>query len=244
MSELDKNYWNEKVSKQGEYPEYTNAGGRHQVVKAIEIIISHLPRGKKVLDVGCGSGFSTYAYYPYCTELYGVDYSAQAISQAKEKYPHIKFVEADIEKLPFKDNEFDVVICQGVLHHLIKTASGEDLTWKLRKALKEIDRVSKGLLLISEVNALNPLRKYKEKTYYPKIKRNEQSYTFGRWEKIFRRLGYKVKYHRYNTFIPNNVSQKGVDFLSPFEGFLEMIPLVKYLAGSVFFVCKKRDKFK
>jgi len=32
-------------------------------------------------------------------------------------YPHQKFINADGENLPFKDNEFDYVICNQVLEH-------------------------------------------------------------------------------------------------------------------------------
>jgi len=169
-----RNYWDEKVQQDGDYPEYLSPGGNHHLFKAFTPIIQHLPKNKKVLDIGCGSGFSTYFYYPFCTQLVGVDYSAEAIKKATEKYPHITFVQSDVTALPFKDREFDVIICQGVLHHLIKSTNrlSSNLVYN---AIQEIDRVGKGLILVDEANALNPLRRYKERIYYPYEEKERQS---------------------------------------------------------------------
>lgn len=236
------NYWNEKVTEDGNYPEYLSEGGGYHVFKAIEHILSTLPRNGKVLDVGCGSGFSTYFFYPFCKEIYAIDYSKKAIDSAKKKYPHINFLNTEVTNLPFEDNEFDVIICQGVLHHLIKIKSINDKSRDyLYRAIKEIDRVGKGILIVDEANALNPLRKYKEHYYYPKINRNEWSYTLSTWKKIFNCFGYEVKDYKYHTFIPAESSPKLISLLKPVECILEITPIVNKLAGGIFFVCKKRS---
>src|SRR3989338_2775768 len=233
-----RNYWDEKVQQDGDYPEYLSPGGNHHLFKAFTPIIQHLPKNKKVLDIGCGSGFSTYFYYPFCTQLVGVDYSAEAIKKATEKYPHITFVQSDVTALPFKDREFDVIICQGVLHHLIKSTNrlSSNLVYN---SIQEIDRVGKGLILVDEANALNPLRRYKERIYYPTIHRNEQSYMFRTWKKIFHEFGYSITHLEYHTFIPTSFSQKMITIAKPLEGILESFPIINKLAGGIFFVCEK-----
>ncbi len=242
MKSIGQNYWDEKVISEGNYPEYISDGGKYHTFKTIITALSFLPSDKKVLDVGCGSGFSTYFYYPYCKELQGVDYSKEAIKKARERYPHIAFFESEITSLPFKDKEFDVVLCQNVLHHLIKTTDGEDLTPFLFRAIEEMDRVSNGLILVSEANALNPLRKYKEKKYYPKIKRNEQSYSLSRWKRIFAKFGYEITHSEYFTFLPYELSNKMIHFLKPIENLMETIPLINKTAGGIFFVCEKKKR--
>lgn len=86
--------------------------------------------GETILDAGCGRGV-------YTKELnkkkfaVGIDSSKTVIKDARKKYPGVKFIVANVCKLPFKDNSFDTVICSDVLEHL-----KDDL-----KGLKEMVRV-------------------------------------------------------------------------------------------------------
>jgi ubiquinone/menaquinone biosynthesis C-methylase UbiE len=80
-------------------------------------------RGKKVLDVGCGSGRFSEVALKHTATLVGVDLS-YAIDEAYENYhhfPNAHFVQADIQKLPFKDGAFDTIFSLGVLHHTTST---------------------------------------------------------------------------------------------------------------------------
>ena len=91
--------------------------------------------GKNVLEVGCGRG--------YLANLISKKTPTTAcdivISEStKKKYPKIKFVEANIQSLPFKDGEFDTVISTHTLEHV------QDLPG----AIKELRRVAKKELII------------------------------------------------------------------------------------------------
>jgi ubiquinone/menaquinone biosynthesis C-methylase UbiE len=75
---------------------------------------------KKVLDVGCGVGiFGQVLKERYSKiEIYGIDISKQAIDQSRKN--RIKSQVADIEKKwPYPDNNFDLVISQQVIEHVI-----------------------------------------------------------------------------------------------------------------------------
>ncbi len=90
---------------------------------------------KNVLEVGCGRG--------YLADLVSKEHEVTACDivitdQLRKKYPNIKFVAGDIENLPFKDNQFDTVICAHTLEH----------TKGLRKAVEELRRVAKKQLII------------------------------------------------------------------------------------------------
>ena len=93
--------------------------------------------GKNVLDAGCGGG--RYSYAISCLgakKVTAVDFGTIGLSIAKKNYKNVKnlkFKNENVLDLSFKDNTFDVVISNGVIHH----------TTNLKKGIKEIVRVCK-----------------------------------------------------------------------------------------------------
>ena len=91
----------------------------------------------KVLDIGCGIGNYMEELIQRGYNVTGVDVSINMLQISKgrlQKYlsdPPLSL--ADIEKLPFIDSEFDIILCVGVLEYL-KTDD---------KAIKEISRILK-----------------------------------------------------------------------------------------------------
>ena len=75
---------------------------------------------RQILDVGCNSGTFTKQIYNVLPEskIYGIDISQNAISYAEQKYKNISFSVAWAEKLPFKENSFDLATCFEVLEHV------------------------------------------------------------------------------------------------------------------------------
>lgn len=92
-------------------------------------------RGKKVLEVGCGTGIITEKLQE-AKELTAVDKSRKMIEVAREKGINAKFLVADATKLPFKDDEFDLVISVTML---------QDLEDPL-KAIEEMRRVGRKVI--------------------------------------------------------------------------------------------------
>lgn len=72
----------------------------------------------RVLDIGCGPGNSTNALSKTGANVTGIDFSQKMIDAAINKYPEIDFKHADAENIPEKDNTFDAVISNYVVHHL------------------------------------------------------------------------------------------------------------------------------
>ena len=107
--------------------------------KVVEDIANYysLKDGSKILDVGCAKGFMLYDFFNLKRnfDLHGVDISAYAIENSiKELKPNLKV--ANATKLPYKDNQFDLVISINTIHNLDKDNCAH--------SLKEISRVSKG----------------------------------------------------------------------------------------------------
>lgn len=75
---------------------------------------------KSILEIGAGPGALTQAlkrWYP-SADVIGSDRDTDFVEFAMTQAPHIKFVEADVNSLPFGDNSFDVTISHTVNEHV------------------------------------------------------------------------------------------------------------------------------
>jgi len=111
-------------------------------------------RGKKVLDIACGTGYGTSMYQDNGAEAYGIDLSEEAIQHAKEHYPRVNFQVGNMAQISFPDCFFDVVTSFESLEHVEKETG--------IAFLKEVKRVLKpgGLFFLSTPNkkVLSPFR--------------------------------------------------------------------------------------
>ncbi|MEN5207737.1 class I SAM-dependent methyltransferase [Stenotrophomonas terrae] len=76
---------------------------------------------KKVLDLGCGSGYGAMRLSKTANEVHGVDVAEDAISYAKERFKNanLHFRKIDPSKqLPFATASFDVVLSFQVIEHV------------------------------------------------------------------------------------------------------------------------------
>ena len=123
------------------------------------IEMANIKPGEKILDVGCGTGNLTLTAKKYAGasgSVSGIDASPEMIGVAQEKAKRsgieAVFELGLIEKMPFPDASFDVVISRLVIHHL-----PDDLK---RQGFAEIFRVLKpgGRFFLTDFNPpANPL---------------------------------------------------------------------------------------
>lgn len=74
-------------------------------------------RGSNVLDVATGAGHVAAAAAARGAEAIGVDFSATQVALAQQRYPALRFRQADADRLPFADATFDAVVCAfGMCH--------------------------------------------------------------------------------------------------------------------------------
>ena len=142
-----------------------------------------------LLDVGCAKGFMLHDIAEVIPgiKLKGVDVSEYAINTAIENMKQNVQV-ADARELPFEDNSFDVVISINTVHNLEK----DDLA----KALKEIERVSKGRSFVT-VDAYNS-EEEKERMYAWNLTA-KTIMSVDEWVNFFAEVGYSGDYY---WFIP------------------------------------------
>jgi SAM-dependent methyltransferase len=78
-------------------------------------------RGKRVLDVACGSGYGCAILAGTAAEVVGVDISPEAVAHAASRYASLKnvrFACGDARRVPVEDERFDVVTSFETIEHL------------------------------------------------------------------------------------------------------------------------------
>jgi ubiquinone/menaquinone biosynthesis C-methylase UbiE len=117
-----------------------------------------LPKGSRVLEIGCGAGFLAIALAQRGFTVEAVDHASAMVELTRR---HVKQVGMndrvhasveDVHELSFEDQSFDLVVSLGVINWL----------YDLRKALVEITRVLKtgGYAILNSARAhalLNPM---------------------------------------------------------------------------------------
>lgn len=100
--------------------------------------------GKKVLDIGCGSGAFASILLKHGADVCGIDPSPSAIAAARAVAEPARFEVASAEALPFQDKTFDTCIFLNSLHHVPPES--------MPAALDEAHRTTKanGLVVIIE----------------------------------------------------------------------------------------------
>lgn len=120
--------------------------------KLINLWVSQrTPRQKqiRVLDAGCGDGINMsvlkdiFANQNIEVEIVGSDYNGVRLERAAA-HDSFPVVQADLRKTPFKNEEFDVILCSHVLEHIPEDVS----------ALLELKRIlaPSGLMIIAVPN--------------------------------------------------------------------------------------------
>jgi SAM-dependent methyltransferase len=99
-------------------------------------LASSLPRGSRVLDVGCGNGIPlTKALLSGGHRVVSLYSSGAMLRHFRLNYPEMPAVKAIVQSCPFIDSTFDAAVAWGVMFHL----NPEDQT----KAFASVSRVLK-----------------------------------------------------------------------------------------------------
>lgn len=166
-----KDWYNQRHSTKGE-----NAW---RPKEAYPIFLNYLDikSGKKLLDIGCGTGFLLKEAEKRGLETYGIDISDEAVKIAKRVSPNTKIIVGKGEDIKFSDNFFDYVTCIGALEHFID----------MEKGIKEIVRVGKKnalyCIVVPNINFFMWKNKDLKGTEQQEI--NENLLSLKQWKNIF-----------------------------------------------------------
>ncbi len=124
--------------------------------KAISKYLRQNAQGRKLLEVGCGTGHWSRFFSDCGFEVTGVDISERMIKIAQGKnIASVSFQIADGHSLPFADNSFDVTAAITILEF----AGNAEL---VLQEMARCTRKSSGQLLIGALNALAPLNRNRQ----------------------------------------------------------------------------------
>jgi len=162
-------------------------------------------KGKKILDLGCGTGIYTKILKRRGAHVQGIDISPKMIEIAKQNVRGVDFRIGSVYDLPYESGTFDIVLASLVVHYF----------GNLDRAFKEIRRVLKknGVFIFSSDNPVMAVthrikgrsRKYrvfgdyfKEKKFYERwprigVRVPYQHFTFQTWIKTIVRNGFVLE---------------------------------------------------
>lgn len=166
--------------------------------------------GECILDAGCANGFTVFRQaLEHRDKMFtGIDFSEEMINQAIHKKSNveesvgrrIEFTCADIRKLPFPNNKFDLSLTTRTLINLPNWAEQQN-------AILELIRVTKkgGVIALSEA------------FYEPLVKLNAMRLIAGLEPLVEHDFNRYIKYQRLNDFLNNEgVQYTTIDFSSTY----------------------------
>ena len=109
--------------KYGDYG-FTDDGASHMhrhLLPPIFALSGNLGPGQRVLDVGCGNGFTAGRFLARGCDVVGIDLSPSGIALARKAYPKGRFEVAPADEFILENllcQPFDVVISMEVVEHL------------------------------------------------------------------------------------------------------------------------------
>jgi SAM-dependent methyltransferase len=123
------------------------------------------PRDKRVLDVGCGTGFFTAYYLRRGARVTGLDIAPTSIERLAKRHPEARFILSDVSEAALPET-FDLVNAFDVLYHITDDARWETAVRNLARAV-----APGGRLLLTDTfadsaglashNRMRPLSRYR-----------------------------------------------------------------------------------
>jgi ubiquinone/menaquinone biosynthesis C-methylase UbiE len=99
------------------------AGDRSRTIGVREALgaMRDLPRGSRILDVGCGNGIPiSAALVEAGYRVVGLDSSGEMLRRFRANLPAAAAVRGDARRCPFADESFDAAVSWGMLFHLTR----------------------------------------------------------------------------------------------------------------------------
>jgi ubiquinone/menaquinone biosynthesis C-methylase UbiE len=113
-----------------EYRPFPNEEGRNSRQSQLEIPAMvralEVPRGSRILEVGCGRGVALPVLDRLCAprRLVGLDIDPELLAEAaanlREHGTAAELCAADVRQMPFADGAFDVIVDFGTLFHIAR----------------------------------------------------------------------------------------------------------------------------
>ncbi|MFN7141223.1 MAG: bifunctional demethylmenaquinone methyltransferase/2-methoxy-6-polyprenyl-1,4-benzoquinol methylase UbiE, partial [Limisphaerales bacterium] len=111
--------------------------GLHRYWKRKLVRLAAIQPGQAALDVCCGTGDISFLLAKVGAEVTGLDFSQPMLNVAISKRPvehqNPQFLQGDAQRLPFEDNQFNVVTVGYGLRNLTRWEQGLEEMWRVCK---------------------------------------------------------------------------------------------------------------
>jgi ubiquinone/menaquinone biosynthesis C-methylase UbiE len=218
---------------------WDSPSGRRRAVRRVELFVAlaALGPGRTALELGCGTGLFTARVAACGASVQGIDLSPDLLAAARARtagLANVRLTCGNAEQTPYAAGTFDAVYGSSVLHHL-----------DLDRALAEMARVLKpgGLLAFAEPNIVNPqvavmFHLHLTKRYFG-VSPDEMAFSRFRAQSALRRAGFAAVRVRPFDFVHPSTPQPLVGAVARVGRWLERVPLVREIAGSLLITGRK-----
>jgi ubiquinone/menaquinone biosynthesis C-methylase UbiE len=86
---------------------------RHRLMELYSLVV---PCGARVLELGCGEGDLLAALQP--SHGLGLDISREHLSRARQRYPHLRFIQQDAHDFALSGEQFDYILLSDLINDL------------------------------------------------------------------------------------------------------------------------------
>lgn len=155
--------------------------------------VSQVRPDSRVLDVACGPGFVAMALAPKCRSVLGIDATDTLVARARAEasrrgISNLGFALADVERMPFGPDRFDLATCRFAFHHFAHP----------REVLAEMARVLKPgarMVIVDMTTSEDPAKS----DYHNRVERlcdpsHARAIAVSEWERMIGEAGLEVAY--------------------------------------------------
>ena len=215
----------------GEIRNWESPAGKLRWARRVKMLSSHLKPGMTVLELGCGTGCFTRELARSGADIVAIDVSPELLAIAKLNcsVPNVRFQIQNAYSLSYSEAVFDSVVGSSVLHHL-----------EIEEALRGVYRVLKpeGTICFTEPNMLNPQIAIQKNIPWIKQKLGDSpdETAFFRWplRRFLERAGYRdIRVDPFDFLHPKTPVAL-IDRMDAFGRFLENVPVISEVAGSLY----------
>lgn len=215
----------------GDIWNWDSPAGKVRWRRRVEMLTKHIKEGDTVLELGCGTGYFTREMLQTNAKIVAIDISPDLLDVAKStiQSENISFLEENAYQMTFAENTFDSVVGSSVLHHL-----------EIEKAISEIYRVLKpdGIIAFTEPNMANPQIALQKNIPWLKRKLgdspDETAFFRRQVIKMLQRNGFRNIEVIPFDFLHPSIPASMIKCVSDFGDFVEKVPVLKEIAGSLY----------